>query len=202
MILAIAALTGKPRDWPSITFGFVFSALCLLILIFDIFGDRLRKHFPFLRRFRVKPIRLVISDERSEVYDAEGTVIFSVANHIVWQPNEKGGEILAVGTPTEWLSSSPRVLPADAVHVDLVAESLAATPRIDELWEAFFCYCIEVSRRKVGFWKWFARQFFSPLKVDVRIRDDTKNEFLAGILRRFKFIGPADISTMNVAVDS
>jgi hypothetical protein len=89
MILAIAALTGKPRDWPSITFGFVFSALCLLILIFDIFGDRLRKHFPFLRRFRVKPIRLVISDERSEVYDAKARSYFLSQIILYGSPTKK-----------------------------------------------------------------------------------------------------------------
>jgi hypothetical protein len=107
-----------------------------------------------------------------------------------------------VGAPGEWLPSVPQVLLANAVDIDLVAEAFAATPRIDELWEAFFCYCIEVSRRKVEFWRWFGRQFFSPLKVDLRIRDDAKNEFVSGVLRRCKFIGPVDILTTNVAVES
>jgi len=122
-------------------------------------------------------------------------LIFSIANQIVWRPGTKGGEVVAVGAPDEWLSLSPRVLPADAVHTDLVAEAFAATPRIDELWEAFFCYCIEVSRRRVGFWRWFGRQFFSPLKVDLRIRDDVKKEFVGGVLRRCKLLGPVDVFT-------
>ena len=84
----------------------------------------------------------------------------------------------------------------------LVADAFSSTTGIDELWEAFFCYCIGVSRQKVGFWKWFGRQFFSPLEIDVRIRDKAKNVFVGGVLRKSKFIGPVDILTTNVAKDS
>lgn len=202
VVFAFIGFAGKAGDWPTTIVGIVLFGFCLLVFIFDVFGARLRRQFPLLSRFGVKPVRLVVTDERTDVYFADGTRIFSVANQIVWRPGTKGGEVVAVGAPDEWLSSSRRVLPADAVHTDLVAEAFAATPQIDELWEAFFCYCIEVSRRKVGFWRWFGRQFFSPLKVDLRIRDDVKKEFVGRVLRRCKLFGPVDVFTTNVAVDS
>ena len=202
IVFAAAAFTRRSDGWPSAIFGAVLALFCLLIFTFDVFWARVRKRFPFFRRFVVKPVRVAVSDDRTEVYYPDGRIVFSVTNQIVWRPGAKGGQVLAVGAPGEWLPSAPHVLPADAVHIDLVAEAFAATPRIDELCEAFFCYCIEASRRKVGFWRWFGRQFFSPLKVDVHIRDKTKNEFVGSVLRRSKFIGPANISTMTSAVDS
>ena len=202
VIFAVVAFTGKAGGWPSTVVSVVLAGFCLLIFLFDLFGAHLRRHFPFFSRFGVKPVKLVVTDERTDVYLADGKRIFSVTNEIVWRPGTKGGEVLAVGAPDEWFSSSPRVPPADAVRRDLVAEAFTATPRIDELWEAFFCYCIEVSRRKVGFRRWFGRQFFSPLKVDLRIRDVVKKEFVGGVLRRCKLIGPVEVLTTNVAVDS
>lgn len=199
VIFAVVAFTRKSEDWPGTVLGVVLSGLCLLIFTFDTFGARLRKQFPFLSRFRVKPLRLVVNDERTEVYYGDGEIVFSLANQIVWRPEVKGGKVLAVGAPREWLPSAPQVLPADAIHTDLITEAVAATPRIDELWEAFLCYCVTISRQKVGFGRWFFHQFFSPLKVELQIRDHSKRQLLAEIARKAKLLGPREVVEVNTA---
>ena len=142
IVFAVAAFTRRSDGWPSVIFGTVLAGFCLLIFTFDVFWARLRKRFPFFCRFVMKPIRLVVGDDRTEVHYPDGRIVFSVTNQIVWRPAKKGREFIAVGAPDEWLSSWPRILPADAVHVDLVADAFSSTTGIDELWEAFFCYCI------------------------------------------------------------
>jgi len=118
IVFAVAAFTRRSDGWPSVIFGTVLAGFCLLIFTFDVFWARLRKRFPFFCRFVMKPIRLVVGDDRTEVHYPDGRIVFSVTNQIVWRPAKKGREFIAVGAPDEWLSSWPRILPADAVHVD------------------------------------------------------------------------------------
>jgi hypothetical protein len=199
VIFAIALVMGKAADWPSAIIGIVASGVCLLIFIIDVFGARLRKRFPFVYRFCVKPVRIVITDERTEVFYANDKTVFSLANQIVWRPEVKGGQVLAVGAPGEWLRSAPKVLPADAIHTDLIEEALVATLPIDELREALLCYCAEISSQKVGFWRWHWHQIFSPLKVELQIRDHLKRQLVGEVVRKAKLLGPRELVEVNTA---
>lgn len=197
VISAYRALIERPADRSNTFMGIVAGSLFLLYLVFDLFEERIRKRFRFFSRLDVKCIRLVVNDERTEVYGFEGNKVYSTANQLVLRTGKKGRRLLAVGAPEDWLSSPRQDLPADAVHTDLVAEAFPGAPCIDEKWQAFIRYCELMGCKKegVGYWRQFFRRRRSPLKVDLQITDPHKREFIAGILLKSKYLRPLEVLT-------
>ena len=196
---AYRGLLGNSADWPTRMVGIVLSCLFLLYLWFDVFGERMRHRFPFFSRFGRPSVSLVVDDERTEMYSAEGKKVFSVANRFVWQSGQNGRRVLAVGAPEEWSLSTPRPLPADAMYTDLGAEALPTTPCIDEQWEAFIYYCEMMGWKKagVGFGRRLFHRLFSPLQVKLRISDPFRREFVGSLLRKSRHLGPLEVITRN-----
>lgn len=192
-------LLEQPVDWPMRLLSLFFAGLGLLYLLLDVWGSQMREVFPVLSRLDSKPVHIRVNDERTDVYSAYGQRVFSVANQFVWRSGKKGRRMVAVGTAEEWPPSVPQDCLEDAIYTDLVAEANPVTPHIEELWQAFVHYCEREGNQKagIGFWRQLYHGKVSPLRIDVRLSDPFKRQFVADILKKGGLSGLIEIFTTN-----
>lgn len=118
---------------------------------------------------------------RVEGTSQHGSSAKPLENRIVWRPVPGSKQIIAVGGPSDWVSSEP--LPADAVSVDLIRASTDDPAQAKELWSRFLAYVdLKENRGTLHALK----RYFVAIPVLVEIADPTLRSAVVASIRNSK----------------